>query len=285
MAEALNKLTKNFAKMQNQPLATVALSTMDWFDGTDNQTPCLCWSRWKWWLKQPSTIRGRYGKTKGSTSMQCTQNMQFNLAAVTKLLIENYSDTPYVSDVMVVYNRISQAEDKSVSQYLICAKDYLEQINHTSRLASMDGSGLNHISLVQGLSDNYIRRRASKDAENWKTMADAFDSIAKIMRATGKTKAHNEPRYEKPTDIHAISNSFNNSERGSFNRYWGTYRNNHVNSRNNSQAVGNNLPWQNSSKELVCYHCAGPHYITKCSQYQKDKDKYKHTTQQVKQNL
>ena len=45
----------------------------------------------------------------------------------------------------VAYNRISQAEDESVSQYLKCAKDYLEQINHTSRLASMDSSGLNHI--------------------------------------------------------------------------------------------------------------------------------------------
>ena len=101
----------------------------------------------------------------------------------------------------------------------------------------MDSSGLNHISLVQGLSDNYIRRRASKDAENWKTMADAFDSIAKIARTTGKTKAYNEPRYEKPTDIHAISNNSNNSQRGSFNRYQGTYKNNHVNSRNNSQTT------------------------------------------------
>ena len=61
---------------------------------------------------------------------------------------------------MVAYNRILQAEDESVLQYLIHAKGYLGQINHTSRLASMDGSGLNHISLVQGLSDNYIRWRA-----------------------------------------------------------------------------------------------------------------------------
>ena len=29
VAKALNKLTKNFAKMQNQPLATVALRTTD----------------------------------------------------------------------------------------------------------------------------------------------------------------------------------------------------------------------------------------------------------------
>ena len=62
----------------------------------------------------------------------------------------------------------------------------------------MDHGGLNHISLVQGLSDNYIRRRASKDAENWKTLADVFESIAKIVRTAGKIKACNEPRYEKP---------------------------------------------------------------------------------------
>ena len=153
----------------------------------------------------------------------------------------------------------------------------------------MDSSGLNHISLVQGLSVNYIRWRASKEAENWKTMADAFESIAQIARMTGKTKAYSEPRYEKPTDIHAISNNSNNSRRGSFSRYWGTYRSNHANSRNNSQnnshqAARSNPPRQNSSKEPVCYHCVGPHYITKCAQYQKDKDKYKCTTQQVKQN-
>ena len=93
-----------------------------------------------------------------------------------KLLTENYSDIPYISDAIVTYNKISQAENKSVSQYLMCAKDYLEHINRTSRLSSMDGRGLNHISLVQGLSDSYVRRRASKEAENWRMMADAFDT-------------------------------------------------------------------------------------------------------------
>ena len=151
----------------------------------------------------------------------------------------------------------------------------------------MNGSGLNHITLVQHLSDNYVRQMVFKDAQNWKTMADAFDSIVKIVRTAGKTKAYNKPRYEKPTDIHAISNNSNNGQRRSFSRNWGTYRSTHANSRNNSQnnshqAVGNNPPRQNSSKEPLCYHCTGPYYITKCTQYQKDR--YKCTTQQVKQN-
>ena len=152
----------------------------------------------------------------------------------------------------------------------------------------MDGSGLNHISLVQGLSDNYIRQRASKGAENWKTMADAFESITKIARMAGKTNACNEPRYEKSTDIHATSHH-TNSQRGSFSRYQGTYRSTNSHNRNNTQsnpqqAAGNNPSKQSSNKEPACYHCTGPHYITNCAKYQQDKDKYKHTKQHVKQS-
>ena len=35
----------------------------------------------------------------------------------------------------------------------------------------------------------------------------------------------------------------------------------------------------------MCYYCARPHYITNCPQYQKDKDRYKCTIQQVKQSF
>ena len=216
-----------------------------------NPIPCPGSSRWKWSPKghNQAPLEVSMAKLKGMPLHDVHKICNLHWPWLWKLLIENYSDTQYVSDVMVVYNRISQAEDKSVSQYLLSAKDYLEWIDHTSRLASMDGSGLNYIPLVQGLSANYIRKRTFKDAENLKTMVDAFDFIVKIVRTAGKTKAYNEPRYEKPTDIHAISNNSNNSQRGSLNRYQGTYKNNHVNSRNNSQ---NNPPRQNSSKEPVC---------------------------------
>ena len=254
MAEALNKLTNDSAKMQNQQLATIAVSAIDWFDGTDKSNTMS-------WLQQMEVVAERnnqaplevdMAKLKGTPLCHVHKIHDLTWPQLQILLVENYSDMLYISDAMVAYNRISQAEDESVSQYLILAKNYLQQINHTSRLASKDDSGLNHISLVQGFSDNYVRRRASKDAENWKTMANAFDSIAKIARTTGKTKAYNKPKYEKTTDIHVISNSFNNSKRGSFNRYQDTYRSNHVNSRNNSQNsphqdAGNNLPRQQSS--------------------------------------
>ena len=197
----------------------MTLSAIDWFDCTDKSITIS-------WLEQVEVVAERNNQTplevgmaKLKGALLCDVHKIHNLTypQLQKFLIENYSCTLYVSDVMVAYNRISQAEDESVTQYLIHAKDYLECIYHTRRLSSMDGSEINHISLVQGLSDHYIRRRASKDAENWKTMVDAFDSIAKIVRTAGKTKACNEPRYEEPTDIHAISHNYNNSQIGSFN--------------------------------------------------------------------
>ena len=189
---------------------------------------------------------------------------------------------------MVAYNRISQAENKSVLQYLMHVKDYLEHINHTSKLSSMDRSGINHISLVQGLSNIFVRQRVSKEAGNWKTMDDAFDSITKIARMAGKTKAYNKLRYETSSDVHAISHH-DNSQGGSFNSYWGSYRSTNSHNRNNThsnpqQAAGNNPAKQSSNKEPACYHYMGLHYITSCAKYQQDKDRYKHTKQQIKQS-
>ena len=52
VAEALNKLTENFARMQNQPLVTAALSTISWFDGTDKSNTMS-------WLEQVEVVAER----------------------------------------------------------------------------------------------------------------------------------------------------------------------------------------------------------------------------------
>ena len=142
------------------------------------------------------------------------------------------------------------------------AKDYLEHINHTCRLSSMDSSRLNHISLVQGLSDSYVRQRISWEAENWKMMADTSDSITKIAKMAGKTKAYNEPRYEVSTHVNVIL-QHTTSQRGSFSRYQGSCKSTSNSNRTNT-SKGNNPPKQVNTKEPTCYHCEGPHYITNC---------------------
>ena len=53
VAKALNKLTENFARMQNQPLVTAALSAIDWLDATDKSKPMS-------WLEQVEVVAERH---------------------------------------------------------------------------------------------------------------------------------------------------------------------------------------------------------------------------------
>ena len=270
VAEALNKLMENFARMQSQPLTASALSTINWFDGTDKSNTMS-------WLDHMEVVAERNNQTplevgmaklKGAPLCDTHKTHDLTWPQLRKLLIENYSDTPYISDVVVTYNRISQTKNKSVSQYLMHAKDYLEYIYHISRLSSMDSSGLNHISLVQDLSNSYVRRRASNEAENWRMMAGTFESITKIAKMAGKTKTYNEPRYEVSTDINAISHQ-TNSQRGSLSRHRGSHKSISNSNRTNTHA-GSSPHKQGNTKEPICCHCKGPHYITNYSKYQQD---------------
>ena len=68
----------------------------------------------------------------------------------------------------------------------------------------MTGGGLNHLPLVQGIKDLYIRQRVAKEAEKCKTMGDTFISISKQARAAERTKAYHKPRYEDTTTINPI---------------------------------------------------------------------------------
>ena len=116
VAAALNKLTENFAKIHNQTLATVALSAIDWFDSTDKSNTMS-------WLEQVGVVAERnnqaplevgMAKLKGAPLHDVHRICDLTWLWLLKLLIENYSDTLYVSDAMVAYNRISQAEDESI---------------------------------------------------------------------------------------------------------------------------------------------------------------------------
>ena len=74
-----------------------------------------------------------------------------------KILIENYSNTPHMSNAMVSYSHLKQQDDESTSQYLIRTKVLLKCINHTSMLSQVSGKGLNNLALIQGLRDSHIR--------------------------------------------------------------------------------------------------------------------------------
>ena len=80
---------------------------------------------------------------------------------------------------MSSYMNRTQGEEKSVMQYLVRVKTYLERNNRSSKLSNMNGGGLNHLSLVHEVNDFYTRQIVAKEAENWRTVEDTFNSISK----------------------------------------------------------------------------------------------------------
>ena len=151
-----------------------------------------------------------------------------------QVLIENYSNVPYVSDAMVAYNNITQQDKESTSQYLIRAKVWLEHINHTSKLSHISGKGLNNLALFQVLSENRIRR-VTKEQESWNTMEDIYRNINRIIKNEVETKAYQEPRYDSisdvlPEGIHEVS--YNKGKRYSYDKSHNssTFRKHHNNS-------------------------------------------------------
>ena len=109
VSKVLNELTENFARMQNQPLTTFALSTIDWFDGTDKSNTMSWLDQVEVvveWNKQAPLEVGM-AKLKRAPQHNTHKTHDLTWLCLRRLLIENNSDTPYVSDAMVVYNRIS----------------------------------------------------------------------------------------------------------------------------------------------------------------------------------
>ena len=65
-----------------------------------------------------------------------------------QLLIEHYSNIPYVSDALNAYAHLMQGKNKTVTQYLARAKVLLECIHHTSKLCDIPESGYDNHYLV-----------------------------------------------------------------------------------------------------------------------------------------
>ena len=78
-----------------------------------------------------------------------------------QLLIEHYSNIPYVSDALNVYAYLMQGENESIAQYLTRAKVLLKCIQHNSKMSDIPGIGYDKLYLVQGLHSPHVHQRVA----------------------------------------------------------------------------------------------------------------------------
>ena len=266
-----------------QPLAQAALRSIQEFHGNDKAATMP-------WLDQVELVAERTGnnpvevgisKLKGlalgdSNTIRKGEGLTWHRCR--QILIENYSNIQYVSDVMVAYTNLTQQDNKSTSQYLIRAKVSLECMNHTSKLSQISGKELNSLSLIQGLRDYHIRWRVAKEQESWITIEDIYRSISRITKTDAHMKTLHEPRYNSISEVmtEGINEvSYNKGKRQY--SYDKSHNSSNFRKQNNGSPhkryQGNSHSYQTPIK-VKCYYHDGKHCIDDCKKFKKDKDKY-----------
>ena len=149
----INALENFTVKISVQPLAQAALGSIKDFEGNDKAATIP-------WLDQVELVVERTGNDPvevGTSKLKGLVLGDINTIRkeeglkchkFRKIVIENYSNIPYMSDTMVVYFQLTQQDDESTSQYLIRTKVLLEHMNHTSKLPLISGKGLNNLALI-----------------------------------------------------------------------------------------------------------------------------------------
>ena len=137
----------------------------------------------------------------------------------------------------------------------------------------MNGGGLNHLPLGQGIKDSYIKQRVAKGAVNWRMMEESFNSSSKHAKAAERTKLYHESRYDDITPINTI-----------YSLHKVNYEYKH-NFRGNKKQQNFKPEESKNNQTLECHYCNEPYYITNCVKFKADKDKYKLTTQKLERNI
>ena len=183
----INALENFTAKISVQPLAQALLESIQEFNGNDKAAAIPQ-------LDQVELVAERTGNDPVEVDISKLKGLALgDINTIRKekgltwhkfrqILIENYSNIPYVPDAMVAYTQLMQQDDESTSQYFIRAKVLLECMNHTSKLSQISGKGLNNLALIQGLRGCHIRWRVAKEQESWIMMEDMYRSINRITK-------------------------------------------------------------------------------------------------------
>ena len=218
-------------------------------------------------------------------------------------LLMKYSDVPYRSNAMAKYFAIRQDEDESCTQHLIRVRDLLERIHSTNKLELINTEGF-HIPLLKGLQDRWVRDRASKRVDKWSTVDDIFTSVMFYADQSNKTRMYAEPEYEGDSTIwvskvnQTLGFHQYQQKRQPYtwkDRYQKQDDNKYLHFSRNQQQVDRqqqDKPHQyddhRNNKDmgrLKCYHCEGPHYISQCENYQKERNRYQEKDEDIKKRM
>ena len=204
-----------------------------------------------------------------------------------QLLIEHYSNIPYLSDTLNTYVHLMQGENEMVTQYLARAKVLLEHIYHTFKLCNIPGSGYDNLYLVQGLHSPHVLRRVACEQDTWRSMEDAFQMIYHVTRSKEQNKVFfkpnfettqlliqvNEVNYGKATRHSTLDQPYNSQPCQAW--FSNNFRDTKRYPKHSLKKGTGQVHYKHSPRKLTHYYCEGEHLAKDCVKLAKEKSRNK----------
>ena len=154
-SDLIGSLQSQMLGLQTQALQQSMLNSIKIFDGT-NKSEFTLWAQSvenATRLCNLDTLSIALSKLQGPTlkstsylkSKEVSSGKQLDWYSLKKHLTINYSEIPYNTHAINVYDSLHQGSDGSTIVYLHRAQDILECIHHTSNMSSITAINTNHV--------------------------------------------------------------------------------------------------------------------------------------------
>ena len=130
-------------------------------------------------------------------SKEGSSGKQLDWHSLKKYLTSNYSDLPYGTHAINVYDSLHQGSIESTIANLNRVQDILEHICHTSNMSSITAIGTNHAKILTGLQDSRLQNKlAESKAKKWTTMAQVLQDVADMAVDFERLCGYSLPMFE-----------------------------------------------------------------------------------------
>ena len=162
-------------------------------------------------------------------------------------LTSNYSEIPYDTHVINVYDMLQQGNNESTGAYLHRVQDILECILHTNDMSSISAIGTNHAKILTGLKDGKLHNKlAVLKARKWTNMVQVLQDVADMAVNFERSRGYSLPSFEVN-----YTSSYNNCNSNNF------YRSNKWSTKETQQS-------SLRPNKLKCWHCQGNYLKRDC---------------------
>ena len=162
-SEFIHSLQSQILGLQSQLLQQATLNSINMFDGSKKAE----FDTWAPSIENAvricnlDAIHIALSKLKGASlksaiyleDKETSSGKTLSWTTLKQHLTSNYSETPYNTHTINIYNTLQQGMDESNKAYLHRAQNILEHIHHTNNMSSVTAISTNHAKILTGLKD------------------------------------------------------------------------------------------------------------------------------------